>query len=629
MTGFAPLPVDGPPSTQKFTGKAFIVGPKWTHLPVITIGLLGVQIFWSVEMGYASPYLISLGLSKSAMSLVFLAGPLSGLFMQPLIGILADTSTSRFGRRRPFMMAGTVVCILAMLLLGYTRGFASIFTTRDSSSNTTLTIVLAVLSIYLIDFSINAVMAMDRALVVDTLPPAAQASGNAWAARMLGIGAVIGFFVGTIPLPTMFPFLGTTELEVLSVIVSILLLAGHTTMAILVKERVLLESAEHSSAKRPNRFVREIKELWSNLLTLPPVIRQICLIQFLRSTPISAPITPDDRDAEATRLGTRALFYSSIIALILNVVLPSFVATSATRTRTQRQRADSRAGGPPEKTGNWAWLRIPERMKVNLGTLWAASHLVLAGCMFATLFTESVIGATVLISVTGFSWAITQWAPFSLLAEAILTTPDPASNAHNSILLSDARTPLDDPEAAGETAVFLPNSDGQHNTTSDDESDLEDGPPAPKPIMLGNHHARVSRLQLEDEDAEWEDVEAESSTGGSGGNNTSGSGLSAKAGIILGIHNVFIVIPQFLVTGLSAVIFAIFDPVQPQAHILPPPPRPLPTTAATLSSNATEVVRMVLKEVVSKEEMAERGGQSNSVVYIFRWAVMALAFNGT
>lgn len=279
MTGFNPLTLSGPQSSQKFAGKAYILGPKWTHLPIITVGLLGVQIFWSVEMGYASPYLLSLGLSKSTMSLVFLAGPLSGLFMQPVIGVLADNSTSRFGRRRPFMIIGTIVCVFAMLMLGFTRDFASVF--GGSKGNDSLTILLAVLSIYLIDFSINAVMAMDRALVVDTLPPAAQASGNAWAARMLGLGSVVGFLFGTIPLPKVFPFLGTTELEVLSVLVAVLLLGGHTLMAICVKERVLLKSADRPSGKRPNPFIREARAIWSNFLTLPSVIRQIVSFFFL------------------------------------------------------------------------------------------------------------------------------------------------------------------------------------------------------------------------------------------------------------------------------------------------------------------------------------------------------------
>jgi solute carrier family 45 protein 1/2/4 len=67
------------------------------------------------------------------MAMVFLAGPLSGLFMQPLIGVLADNSTSRFGRRRPYMLLGTILCVFGMLLLGYTRSIAAVFTGWDNS----------------------------------------------------------------------------------------------------------------------------------------------------------------------------------------------------------------------------------------------------------------------------------------------------------------------------------------------------------------------------------------------------------------------------------------------------------------------------------------------------------------
>ncbi|EEB97383.1 hypothetical protein MPER_03308 [Moniliophthora perniciosa FA553] len=175
----------------KFAGISFIRGPKCLHLPSLTIGLLGVQIFWSIEMSYASPYLVSLGLSKSAMAMVFVAGPLSGLVMQPLIGVLADNSTSKWGRRRPYMLLGTAVCVVAMLLLGWTKVVSGWF----SANNTVLTIALAVFAIYLIDFSINAVQAVDRALLVDTLSSSLQPAANAWAAKMLAIGSVAGFFL--------------------------------------------------------------------------------------------------------------------------------------------------------------------------------------------------------------------------------------------------------------------------------------------------------------------------------------------------------------------------------------------------------------------------------------------------
>ena len=54
MTGFSPLPLgeEEQDDQRQFKGIARILGPRWAHLPSITIGLLGVQIFWSVEMSY-------------------------------------------------------------------------------------------------------------------------------------------------------------------------------------------------------------------------------------------------------------------------------------------------------------------------------------------------------------------------------------------------------------------------------------------------------------------------------------------------------------------------------------------------------------------------------------------------
>jgi solute carrier family 45 protein 1/2/4 len=136
---------------------------------------------------------------------------------------------------------------------------------------------LAILAIYLIDFSINAVQAVDRALLVDTIPSSEQASGNAWAARMLGIGSVLGFFLGYVDLPHSLPFLGNSQLQVLSVIASLVLLAGHLLVTVLVKERVLVQD----SSVYKKSFSQEVKDLWNNLFTLPKVIRQIFIIQFL------------------------------------------------------------------------------------------------------------------------------------------------------------------------------------------------------------------------------------------------------------------------------------------------------------------------------------------------------------
>ncbi|KAK0205153.1 major facilitator superfamily domain-containing protein [Desarmillaria ectypa] len=631
----------------RLTGHAYIYGPKHLHLPILTIGFLGIQLFWSVEQSYGSPYLLSLGLSKSTMAMVFVAGPLSGLIVQPLIGVLADGCTSRWGRRRPYMIGGVLICIFAMLLLGWTRQVGAWFTSKQS-----LVVWLGVLSIYFIDFSINAVMAVDRALLVDTLPASQQPAANAWAAAMFSLGSVIGFFFGNLDLPSLLPYLGHAELEVFSIIVSFLLLAGHVSMALLVKERVLFTTAPGPKGPLIQTFIQQFKTIFTNIRTLPRVIKQICMIQFftwiswfpllfyttlyigdlhkreyytsllltesigpstlglINSTVILRQDDADALEAESTRLGSRALFFSSILALSVNVILPFFVVKTRRKparhlnARYDDARAQDEANGyMPSRTAagrfraSWS---IPDAIKVHLASLWAISHAVFAGCMLGTFFTSSVKGATFLITVTGFSWAVVQWAPFALLGEAILTEPTSGAGDAGAIMLTDTRSF----NAGVEEVVF---EDPEHDADSDAESDLQDRESS-RARLMRNPDAGVSRADISGNRADLDEEDGEEGENavlvgrrrpdleiGETGEGVTTEDLSAKAGIILGIHNIFVVIPQFLVTGVSSIIFAVFDK---------------DTRVASDASSAENGAEAAIVTTAAEG--------SNSVVYVFR-----------
>lgn len=77
-----------------------------------------------------TPYLLQLGLTKSRTSLVWIAGPLSGLIMQPVVGVLADRSRSKWGRRRPFMIGGALLVGLCLVVLGWTAEIVGCFVTE-------------------------------------------------------------------------------------------------------------------------------------------------------------------------------------------------------------------------------------------------------------------------------------------------------------------------------------------------------------------------------------------------------------------------------------------------------------------------------------------------------------------
>lgn len=75
------------------------------------------------ELGYGTPYLLSLGLSEQLTSLVWLAGPISGLVAQPLIGAISDSSLSKY-RRRYWIVAATVLLVISGLGLAFTEPVA-------------------------------------------------------------------------------------------------------------------------------------------------------------------------------------------------------------------------------------------------------------------------------------------------------------------------------------------------------------------------------------------------------------------------------------------------------------------------------------------------------------------------
>ncbi|KAJ7253152.1 hypothetical protein C8J57DRAFT_1722543 [Mycena rebaudengoi] len=157
--------------------------------------------------------------SPPRTSLVFLAGPLYGLVVQPLIGALADGSTQRWGRCPPYMSGGCREHTAAGIYKGR----------RDShrlgvNDNDGLTVALALLSIFIIDFAVNA--------------------------------------CATLLLPTLPPFLhATSSLEALASLVSLLL----------VRERVLFGG----SANINPSLLTTLRDIWSNARTLPGVMRRI------------------------------------------------------------------------------------------------------------------------------------------------------------------------------------------------------------------------------------------------------------------------------------------------------------------------------------------------------------------
>lgn len=101
------------------------------------------------------PYLLSLGLSKSGTSIVWIAGPLAGILTAPTIGAVADRSRSAWGRRRPFMIVGSVAVIACFWALGSAKEIVRFVRGGTDEANQGAVVGLAVASIWVVDFAIN------------------------------------------------------------------------------------------------------------------------------------------------------------------------------------------------------------------------------------------------------------------------------------------------------------------------------------------------------------------------------------------------------------------------------------------------------------------------------------------
>jgi solute carrier family 45, member 1/2/4 len=363
-------------------------------------------------MTYCTPYLLKLGLTKSRVSLVWIAGPLSGLIVQPLVGVMGDRSRSTYGRRRPYMLAGSIVVCLSLLTLGWATEVVRMFIT-DKKGVENWTLLLAVLSIYAIDFAINAVQAAARSLIMDTLPSSKQQSGSAWASRMVAVGHLLGYAAGAVDLTRFFgSMLGDTQFKQL-IVISIMALIGTIGISCWAVEEKVLVSRGDAGTQDEFKLTDTVSSLFRTATSLPPRVSTVCWIQFwswigwfpflfysttwigeiyLRFNASEAARDHHDSLAQVGRVGSMSLVVFSVVTLVASVVVPLLVETAEETDADFTPR-------PPAAIANF--LLQVRNYKPTLLTAWTYSHMVFAASMICTPFVTSLHAATTLIALCG------------------------------------------------------------------------------------------------------------------------------------------------------------------------------------------------------------------------------------
>lgn len=244
--------------------------PKLTFWQIwnMSFGFLGIQFGWGLQMANMSPIYKYLGAEESSLPYLWLAGPLTGLLVQPIVGAMSDRTWTRLGRRRPFFLVGAVIASICLVLM------------PNSSA-----LWMAAGLLWIMDASINITMEPFRAFVGDKLPEEQRTLGFVMQSFFIGIGStlanalpyiltwagVVGIMQSGIPYSTLIAF-----------IVGAVAFIGAVLWTVFTTDEFPPDDIEKFRAENAegNIVTNILNEITAALREMPTTMKQLAVVQF-------------------------------------------------------------------------------------------------------------------------------------------------------------------------------------------------------------------------------------------------------------------------------------------------------------------------------------------------------------
>lgn len=161
----------------------------------LSFGFLGVQIGYSLQNSNTSSIFESLGADVSHLSYFWLAAPLAGMIVQPIVGLFSDGTWTRWGRRIPYILGGSLISALALVLMPNCPKLLAF-----------APLAMGAFILLFMDLSFNVTMQPFRALVADMLDDSQKTQGYVVQTFLINLGAVVGAI-----LPLVMTWLGVSD----------------------------------------------------------------------------------------------------------------------------------------------------------------------------------------------------------------------------------------------------------------------------------------------------------------------------------------------------------------------------------------------------------------------------------
>ncbi len=252
--------------------------PKLSFAQIFNMsaGFFGIQFGFALQNGNASRILQTFGADVEHLSLFWLAAPVTGMLVQPIIGYYSDRTWNSFGRRKPYFLIGAILTALALTLMPNAALLAYFLPP----------ILIGAGMLMMMDASINVAMEPFRALVADKLPESQRSLGFSMQTFLIGVGAVSGSWLPYI----LSEYFGVSKTAANGIVPdnviysfyagAIVLLASILWTVVSTKEYSPEEMAAFSKDEEIEEESKGISSIFSDFSKMPLTMRQLGLVQF-------------------------------------------------------------------------------------------------------------------------------------------------------------------------------------------------------------------------------------------------------------------------------------------------------------------------------------------------------------
>ena len=253
--------------------------PRFSFFQILSLsmGFLGIQFGYALQNANASRILQTFGADIEQLSWFWLAAPITGMIIQPIIGHYSDHTWTQLGRRRPFFLVGALLASIALVLMPNAGVFASFLPAMFVGAG----------FLMIMDASFNVAMEPFRALVADMLPVDQSTLGFSIQTFLIGIGAVVGSWLpyvlaewigiskvatsGGIPDNVVFSFYIGAAVMIITILWTVF-----TTKEYSPDELAQFNTDKETVEVEDGKF----SDIFRNIVSMPKTMKQLAPVQF-------------------------------------------------------------------------------------------------------------------------------------------------------------------------------------------------------------------------------------------------------------------------------------------------------------------------------------------------------------